>query len=183
MINQDKITASKVAQRLSGRSDGDIIRPKSIPNFNGGQTQFRIYEIENTDDAGKLYFSSHHLRNALYRILRQIELINLPNPTVVLGGNNMLDFKCMSKGFKEDIETRITPALIGLREFSSPHNEAALAYQKIIKSYEKKVAAVELIYQAGNKRYSRSYTALAPHFKKMLSDLSVFTKKAIADYS
>lgn len=183
MINQDKITAIKVAHKLSGHSYADIPTPSVKPNFGGDDTKYRVYEIYNTSDAGKLYLSWHHLRNAINKVIRYAELANGQEPQVVLGGNHKLDFKYMCKHFQDDINSRMEPALKGLVEFTTPHNEANDQYQKIMKAYEAKVAAVKLIYPTGNKRYSNSYRALMPHFKKVLVDLNVFLGEAIIDYS
>lgn len=178
MINHNKITAAKVAQRLSGSTYMEV----RMPTYTNDK-DYRIYLTKNTDIAGKLYLSCHHLKNCLVKIDRYLENANATPPIVVNGGNNMQDFKFMCKYFREDIETRMIPSLIGLREFSTPHNETALAYKKIMSKYDEKIAAIELIFPEGKGRYTNSYRALIPHFKELLLDLSAFTKRAIADYS
>jgi hypothetical protein len=183
MINHDKITATKVAQRLSGHIYGDVHMTEDMSKFVGSDMQHRMEENELTDDAGRLWLSCHHLKNALDKIDRYADKINYPKPEVVLGGNNTLDFKFMCKHFKNDIDTRIIPALLGLKEFSIPANEAVLEYEKIIAKYERKINAIKLMFPSGKGRYKNSYKALMPHFKEVLSDLSAFTKRAIADYS
>ena len=156
---------------------------KDMSKFIGSDMQYRMEENELTDDAGRLWLSCHHLKNALYKIDRYINNVNEPEPEVVLGGNNTLDFKYMCKYFKDDIDTRMIPALLGLKEFSIPTNELALNYEKIIAKYGEQIIAIKLMFPNGKGCYKNSYKALMPHFKELLSDLSAFTKRAIADYS
>jgi len=183
MVNQGKITATLVAQRLSGANYGDVYMSKDMSKFIGRDMQYRLVQNELTDDAGRLWLSCHHLKNALYKIDRYIDNLNQPEPEVVLGGNNTLDFKYMCKYFKDDIDTRMIPALLGLKEFSIPTNELALNYEKIIAKYGEKITAIKLMFPNGKGCYKNSYKALMPHFNELLLKLSAFTKKTIADYS
>jgi len=183
MVYQDKIKATLVAQRLSGHSFGHVHKMKDVPKFLDSDMQYRLVENELTDDAGRLWLSCHHLKNALYKIDSYIDNLNQPEPLVVYGGNNTLDFKFMCEHFKDDIDTRMIPALLGLKEFSIPANEAVLDYEKIIAKYEEKITAIKLMFPNGKGCYKNSYKALMPHFKELLLDLSIFTKKTLADYS
>ena len=183
MVYQDKVKATQVAQRLSGHSFGHVHKMKYVPKFLDSDMQYRLVENELTDDAGRLWLSCHHLKNAQYKIDRYIDNLNQPEPLVVYGGNNTLDFKFMCEHFKDDIDTRMIPALLGLKEFSIPPNEAILEYEKIIAKYEGKITEIKLMFPNGKGCYKNSYKTLMPHFKELLSDLSIFINATLKDYS
>jgi hypothetical protein len=113
MIDTKKITTAKVAQKLSWKNSGDIVRPshndfesylKSIKHKSNYDTLRRSYEIKHTDDFGKLYFAKHHLTKILSKVQANLQCAISQTPKIVVGGNSMNDVKYMSE-VTDDIDS------------------------------------------------------------------------------
>ena len=92
MIDHNKITSAKIAHKLSGNSD--IVRPnqnefedfcKRIAKKPSYDIQRRNYEIQKTDDYGRVFLAKHHLEKLQKRLSEHLEQASSESPTIVFG--------------------------------------------------------------------------------------------------
>lgn len=190
MIDTQKITVAKVAQKLSGKNNGDIVRPdldefetylKSIRHKSNYDTLRRSYEIEHTDDFGKLYFAQHHLTKILSKLQAHLQCATTQMPKIVVGGNSMNDVKYMSE-VTDDIDSRILPAIQGLGHFTLHPTSPLSEYQSIVHAYNRTVLDIKSSTPKGAGYYKSTYEALLPEYVFLLKNLVRFVEKTLIDY-
>lgn len=190
MINTQKITAAKVEQKLSGKNNGDIVRPdldefetylKSIRHKSNYDTLRRSYEIEHTDDFGKLYFAQHHLTKILSKLQAHLQCATTQMPKIVIGGNRMNDVKYMSE-VTDDFNSRILPAIQALGHFTLDPTSPLSEYQSIVHAYNRTVLDIKSSTPKGAGYYKSTYEALLPEYVFLLKNLVRFVEKILIDY-
>jgi hypothetical protein len=188
MIDHNRITAAKVAHKLS--EDKDIVRPdstefqnycKSItgkPNFD---IKRRNYEIENTDDYGKLFFATHHLRKIKDRLEQYLSDANLDKPKIVLGGNSMNDTKFMSS-ISDDIDNRVLPAIKALSHFTQPADVLLDEYESIVNNYNETVQSIKSSIPKGPGHYKKVCEKILPEYIDFLNSNINFIEDVLNRY-
>lgn len=190
MIDIEKITVAKVTQKLSGKNSGDIVRPnhnefesylKSIKQKSNYDTLRRSYEIEHTDDFGKLYFAKHHLIKILRRLELNLQSATSQKPKIVLGGNTMNDVRYMSEVIN-DIDSRILPAIQALSHFTAPLTDLLIEYQSIVYEYNTTVLDSKSSTPKGAGYYKSTHKKLLPEYISLLKNLTHFVEKTLINY-
>lgn len=190
MIDTKKITTAKVAQKLSWKNSGDIVRPshndfesylKSIKHKSNYDTLRRSYEIKHTDDFGKLYFAKHHLTKILSKVQANLQCAISQTPKIVVGGNSMNDVKYMSE-VTDDIDSRILPAIQALGHFTSPPTDPLSEYQSMVHAYNRTVLDIKSSIPKGTGYYKNTYEKLLPEYLYLLKNLTHFVEKTLINY-
>jgi hypothetical protein len=190
MIDTQKITAAKVEQKLSGKNNGDIVRPdldefetylKSIQHKANYDTLRRCYEIKHTDDFGKLYFAKHHLTKILRKLQTHLQCATAQTPKIVTGGNRMNDVRYMSE-ITDDVDSRIFPTIQALSNFTIPPSNSLSEYQSIVHAYNRTVLDIKLSTPKGAGYYKSTFEALLPEYVFLLKNLVRFVEKMLIDY-
>ena len=180
MIDQNKIIPIKVAKRLGSPDIFPHPSPPSIGINGFTELDSRIYEIDNTDDYGKAYFTEHHLKQSLWTINYYIRKFEPPEITPMRDARST--FNNMSQFVIDDLDFRALPALKGLDYFTIPPNLPSKKYKEICSEYNKKVQVIKTRFPNGKGRYKQSCDQLSPEFQKLLSDLKEFFEDALKDY-
>lgn len=190
MIDTQKITAAKVEQKLSGKNNGDIVRPnpddfetylKSIQYKSNYDTLRRSYEIKHTDDFGKLYFAKHHITKILSRLEAHLQNAIAQPPKIVIGGNRMNDVKYMSQ-ITDDVDSRILPAIQALGHFTEHPTDPISEYQSIVHTYNRTVLDIKSSTPKGAGYYKSTYEELLPEYVFLLKNLVCFVEKMLINY-
>lgn len=190
MIDTQKITVAKVAQKLSGKNNGDIVRPdldefetylKSIRYKSNYDTLRRSYEIEHTDDFGKLYFAQHHLTKILSKLQAHLQCATAQMPKIVIGGNRMNDVKYMSE-VTDDFNSRILPAIQALGHFTLHPTSPLSEYQSIVHTYNRTVLDIKSSTPKGTGYYKSTYEELLPEYISLLKNIIYYLEKTLTNY-
>ena len=190
MIDTQKITVAKVAQKLSGKNDGDIVRPdldgfetylKSIRHKSNYDTLRRSYEIKHTDDFGKLFFAQHHLTKILNKLQEHLQYATAQTPIIVIGGNRMNDVKYMSE-VTNDFNSRVLPAIQALGHFTSDPADPLSEYQSIVHAYNRTILDIKSSTPRGCGYFKNTYEELLPEYVFLLKNLVRFVEKTLINY-
>jgi len=179
MIDQNKIIPIKVAKRLGSPDIFPHPSPPSIGINGFTELDSRIYEIDNTDDYGKAYFTEHHLKQSLWSINYYIREFKPPIIKPVRDAKSA--FNIMSH-VVEELAYRALPALKGLDYFTIPPNLPSKKYEEICSEFNKKVQNIKTMFPPGKGGYKKSCDQLSPYFQKLITDLKVFIEDALKDY-
>jgi hypothetical protein len=188
MIDHNKITTAKVAHKLSGNSD--ILRPdqnkfeefcKGIAKKPNYDIQRRNYEIQHTDDYGRVFLAKHHLKKLQKRLSEHLERASSENPTIVFGGNSINDIKYMSS-ITHFIDGRMLPITKALSNFTHPADKLLNEYQSIVGGYKETVQKIKYSIPKGSGQCKRIYEQLLPEYINFLKECVKFLENISTNY-
>jgi hypothetical protein len=188
MIDHKKIITAKVAHKLSGSSD--ILRPdqnkfedfcKSITKKSDYDIQRRNYEIQHTDDYGRVFLAKHHLKKLQKRLLEHFERASSESPIIVFGGNSINDIKFMSS-ITHYLDGRMLPITKALGNFTRPANKLLNEYQSIVSGYKETVQKIKYSIPKGSGQCKRIYEQLLPEYINLLKECIKFLENISTNY-
>jgi hypothetical protein len=188
MINHNKITTAKVAHKLSGNLD--IVRPdqnkfedfcKRIAKKTNYDILRRNYEIQHTDDYGRVFLAKHHLEKLQKKLSEHLERASSESPTIVFGGNSINNIKYMSS-ITHYIDGRMLPTMKALGNFTHPADKLLDEYQSIVGSYKETVQKVKYSIPQGSGQCKRIYEQLLPEYINFLKECIKFIENISTNY-
>jgi hypothetical protein len=188
MIDHNKITTAKIAHKLSGNSD--IVRPgrnkfeefcKSVAKKPSYDIQLRNYEIQHTDDHGRVFLAKHHLKKLQKSLSEHIERANSESPIIVFGGNSINDIKYMSS-ITHYIDGRMLPITRALGNFTHPTDKLLNEYQFIVNGYKETVEKIKSSIPKGSGQCKRIYEKLLPEYIRFLKECVKFLENISTNY-
>ncbi len=188
MIDHKKIITAKVAHKLSGNSD--ILRPdqnkfedfcKSIAKKPNYDIQRRNYEIQHTDDYGRVFLAKHHLKKLQKWLSEHLERASSESPIIVLGGNSINDIKYMSS-IAHFIDGRMLPITKALANFTHPDDKLSNEYQSIVGGYKETVEKIKSSIPKGSEQCKRIYEQLLPEYINFLKECVKFLENISTNY-
>ena len=189
MVDYEKIISAKVFQQLTRRGLGPL-RPnhsdfesycKSISKKHDFQTLRRTYEVEHTDDFGKLFFANHHLIKIQTMLKTHLARAIQDIPMIVIYSNSMNDVRYMS-GITEVIDERVQPAIKALEGFSSNPNDLLNEYQSIVHKFNSTVEHIKCSTPKGKGYCKVIRKQLIPEYITFLKAIIEFIDKTITNY-